>query len=256
MYNKHHKRVCIFVDGENLRHSIVELFPSFDGRLYLPKADWTDFFDWIAREVAGDEAERVRTYWYAVKNIDFSPYDIDDICEKHDEARLMKIIGRYDHLADGLQKATAKGMKDDFLKATADDPQSKQRMMEKRFSGWTSIQDGIESKHNSVEFRRAGFIRYDLARGQLGSEKSVDVKLATDLIKLNDIYDVAVIVSGDQDYVPAVETIKDYGKHTVNVAFQMQNGHLMPGGAKRLNQAMDRGIEVPYDQLKKYLKIA
>ena len=59
MFNS--KRVCIFVDGENMRHAIVELFPTpiFNEFDYLPKnADWTKFFDWITMESAGEDSER------------------------------------------------------------------------------------------------------------------------------------------------------------------------------------------------------
>ena len=90
---------------------------------------------------------------------------------------------------------------------------------------------------------------------EFGSEKAVDVKLATDLITLQNIYDVAVIVSGDQITVPAVEAIKDSGKHTVNVAFQKEDGKLLQGGAKRLNQATDWSIEVKHADLKKFLNL-
>jgi hypothetical protein len=68
------KRVCIFVDGENLRNSIVELFPNFKKHDYLPKkANWTDFFDFISKKAGGENSERLRTYWYVVQTVDFCP---------------------------------------------------------------------------------------------------------------------------------------------------------------------------------------
>jgi len=41
------KRVCVFVDGENFRYSIIELFKTeFDKTEYLPKhADWNNLFE-------------------------------------------------------------------------------------------------------------------------------------------------------------------------------------------------------------------
>ncbi|MDE2188188.1 MAG: hypothetical protein KGJ35_00460, partial [Patescibacteria group bacterium] len=68
------KRVCIFIDGENLRNSIVDLFPNFKSHDYLPKnAKWAELFDFISHQVGGDKSERIRTYWYVVQNIDFYP---------------------------------------------------------------------------------------------------------------------------------------------------------------------------------------
>lgn len=40
-------RVCVFVDGENLRFATRHLFPAFDRRDYLPKnTDWSMVLGW------------------------------------------------------------------------------------------------------------------------------------------------------------------------------------------------------------------
>jgi len=248
------KRVCIFVDGENLRHSICDLFPQFSGFNYLPKsAEWAKFFDWIAKEVADEKAERVRTYWYVVENIDFSPFDLSRA--RKDLIALEAILSKRPKLKKELSETTSNAEKTKILNEIADDLEEREREMQKRFIGWTHIQGGIENDHKSIEFRRAGSIRYNLYEKELGSEKSVDVKLATDLIRLKDIYDIAVIVSGDQDYVPAVDAIKDFGKHVVNVSFVKEDGYMLPVGARRLNQSTDWCLEVKHDELKKFLKI-
>lgn len=206
------KRVCIFVDGENFRNSIVELFPTFKQHDYLPKtADWSKFFDFLSKEIGGENSERMRTYWYVVQNIDFHP------------------------------------------KPNTKELEVKRDTMQNRFNGWTAIQDAISGRSDSVEFRRAGSIKYSLDTQKLGSEKAVDVKLAVDLLQLKDIYDIAVVVSGDQDYVPAIGIIKDSGKHTVNVSFLKEDGRLLPTGARRLNQAVDRTLELKYSDLKSHL---
>lgn len=127
--------------------------------------------------------------------------------------------------------------------------------MSKRFGGWTSIQEGIATRHDAIEFRHAGAIQYDLFRRSFGQEKAVDVKLASDLIVLRDIYEVAVILSGDQDYVPAVQVVKDSGRRVVNVSFQTRSGRLLPGGARRLNQVTDRSLIVTHNDLARYLRL-
>lgn len=76
-----------------------------------------------------------------------------------------------------------------------------------------------------------------------------------DLIVLHDIYDIAVIVSGDQDYVPAVQVIKDYGKQVINVVFKMKDGTILPRGAWRLNLTTDTVLEIEYNQFKNYLQL-
>ena len=44
-------------------------------------------------------------------------------------------------------------------------------------------------------------------------EKGLDTALAVDMIALQDIYDVAVIVSGDADMIPSIDHLKRRGKH-------------------------------------------
>lgn len=248
----HNKQVCIFVDGENLRHSITELFPTFNKKEYLPTTDWGKFFDWIAAEVAGVEADRLRAYWYVVENIDFIPYNLNSA--RKNKTLLEKLLCKDRKFANDLSKCTG-ATRDKSIEEKANELQLIQDTMKNRFDGWTNIQGEIESRCNSIEFRRAGSIKFDLHDRSFRSEKAVDVKLATDLIRLKDIYDIAVILSGDQDYVPAVDAIKDSGKRAVNVSFLTEKGFLLPGGAKRLNQATDWSLQIKHGQLKGYLNI-
>ena len=52
-------------------------------------------------------------------------------------------------------------------------------------------------------------------RGKTLVEKGVDVKLAVDMLHgaFRNTYDTAVLISGDADYVDAVEVVKQQGKH-------------------------------------------
>jgi len=56
--------------------------------------------------------------------------------------------------------------------------------------------------YGRLEPRKAGYV-----------EKGVDVALAIDLCTLVDTFDTAIIVSGDGDFVRAVEFIQRQGKH-------------------------------------------
>ena len=245
-------KAAIFVDGENFRRSLVELFgDDFPKEQYLPKkADWEGFFDFLTQK-AGCE-ERIRTYWYVIENVAFYPYKFPDREEKlfklysekqspyKDELEKLKMSSDENELTHRLQKITSE------LK-------NKREYFKKRFEGWREIQDGIAKKHFAIEFRRAGTIRYNLFNGTLGPEKAVDVKMAVDLLQLRNIYDTAIIVSGDQDFVPAVKVIKDSGKRVINVCFLTRDGRYLPGGAKRLNQETDTALEIRYEEIKKFI---
>jgi uncharacterized LabA/DUF88 family protein len=75
------------------------------------------------------------------------------------------------------------------------------------------------------------------------------------MVMLQANYDTAVIVSGDQDYVPAAQAVKNLGKHVINVAFMARNGVLLPGGAKRLNQVTDWGTALEWAECKQLLRL-
>jgi uncharacterized LabA/DUF88 family protein len=59
-------------------------------------------------------------------------------------------------------------------------------------------------------------------RGVEMVEKGVDVMIATDLVSgaFKNLYDTAILVSGDGDFFPAIEAVKDLGKHVEVVAFE------------------------------------
>lgn len=53
-------------------------------------------------------------------------------------------------------------------------------------------------------------------------EKGIDTRIVTDLLSLawQDAYDVAVLVSSDADFIPAVERIQEKGLKVVNAGWQ------------------------------------
>ena len=125
--------------------------------------------------------------------------------------------------------------------------------IKRRFEGFHVVQNRISLAHKSVEFRRSGWIGYNLLDQRLRQEKTVDVNLGVDMVLLRDNYDMALLISGDQDYVPAAQAAKNFGKHVVNVAFETQSGGLLPGGARRLNDITDWSISITYDEFKEAL---
>ena len=58
-------------------------------------------------------------------------------------------------------------------------------------------------------------------RGETTVEKGVDIMMATDLLQFawNDLYDDAILVSGDGDFAYALQTVKNIGKYTEVAAF-------------------------------------
>ncbi len=71
-------------------------------------------------------------------------------------------------------------------------------------------------------------------------EKGVDVQLATDLLthSFKSNFDVCVLVAGDNDYVGALQAVKDNGKHVEVALFGKERG------SRQLREVADRIINI------------
>lgn len=76
-------------------------------------------------------------------------------------------------------------------------------------------------------------------------EKGVDVKLAVDMLVMafNNIYDTAILVSGDGDYDSVVYGAKNVGKH-------VENAYFSKGHSDQLKKACDKTILLDEDFLR------
>ncbi len=82
--------------------------------------------------------------------------------------------------------------------------------------------------------------------GNARIEKGVDVKIATDLISgaYNNKFDVAIIVSNDSDFVPAIEEVQNIGKQVWNINIQKRKSY-------HLNKICDKTITI--NSIEKFL---
>jgi uncharacterized LabA/DUF88 family protein len=250
------EKACVFVDGENLRHSLIDVFArdgTFRSSDYLPAAaEWAAFFDWIVSVATSGTHHRLRTYWFVIQDLDFFPFGLNQIGKGANEQQLNRVLLRYRPLRERLRELNGEERLREMDEALTRLKDS-QHAVETQFKRWLTVQNGIAIRHRAIEFRRSGAIVFNLFERQFGREKSVDVRLACDMLMLRDIYDTAIIVSGDQDYVPAAQVLKDAGKTVINVSFERRNGDLLPGGARRLNIATDASIRVPYAKLRCFM---
>jgi uncharacterized LabA/DUF88 family protein len=250
------EKACVFVDGENLRHSLIDAFAGgglFKPSDYLPGvARWAEFFDWVVSTATAGSHQRLRTYWFVIQDLDCFPYGLSQLANDHAEAQLRRILFRHPPFRQRLRNLSGDRFASE-MKSMLSQLKDNQHSIESQFKGWQSIQNGIAIKHRAIEFRRAGAIAFNLFEKKFGQEKAVDVRLACDMIMLREIYDTAIIVSGDQDYVPAVQVLKDAGKTVISVAFERRDGALLPGGARRLDIMTDASIRVPYDKLRNFM---
>ena len=274
-------RTVIFNDGENLRNSICDLFANprktpfnpdlhlFDRRHYLPEsADWSGFFRYLAAQARDGEtadARLTRVRWYVVQSVDAVPkipeFPTDSggmgrfaDSEKLRRWRERNAEGVCNLVRHDAQKKNPAGLSSaaDGTPAIVAELRRRKAVMGKRFNAFAKKRRVIARRHR-VEFRESGSIRYDLFTAEFGEEKTTDVNLAVDMVTLKDEYDIAVLVSGDQDFVPAVAAVRALGKRVVNVSFRKKGGGLLPNGAWQLNKAADQSVKVDYDTFRRFM---
>ena len=243
----------------------------FDRRDYLPRANWSGFFRHLVGEIrAGGlaDARLAGAYWYVVGAVDFRPAIPSPALNPQTgalEHRPEKLAAWRARNLDGVRQLAEFDRAQKRPAGLSDAPEgtpgilrelrSRRAKMEGRFRGFGVVQNAIARDHQVV-FRRSGGIRYDLFADPsraFGEEKTTDVNLAVDMVMLKDQYDIAVVVSGDQDFVPAVAAVQELGRKVVNVSFKRRSGGLLPNGAWRLNRAADQSVKVEYEDFRRFL---
>jgi len=236
------KRAVVLIDGENFRYSLMALFPS--KFRYLPKkVDWPRIFTLPLAE----DHELVRIYWYVVESIHFRPFEIPDT--DHELEKILKKV-----VTTKLELKRNEAQKETYLVEKRCHLKEVRSSMRERFMEWKRAQDVIAHAADFLEFRRCGSIAYNLLTNDFEREKGVDVKLAIDLLAFREISDLAILFSGDQDYVPAIQAYKDSGKHIFSVNFATVSGRILPGGSYALSGLVDKVVTLRQEQLSRLIR--
>ena len=100
-------------------------------------------------------------------------------------------------------------------------------------------------KLREIPYHRVILGRLEPRPGNVLVEKGVDIKIAVDMMRLaaSDVYDVAILVSGDGDFASVVEAVQDMGKHVENVTAPSTK-------SKHLGQVCDRVTVLTFDMLR------
>jgi uncharacterized LabA/DUF88 family protein len=109
------------------------------------------------------------------------------------------------------------------------------------------VGDPKKRLHDALRYQGFRVVAREVSYDDEPHQKEVDVALATDLLTgaFRDSFDVAILVSGDRDYVPAVERVRAEGKR-VEVAFFGPSSAIEKGSAfsQHLQKVADRVHEL------------
>jgi len=209
------KRTVVFVDGQNFKKNL-QTFAFRTGsdvrafRLDEKHFDWGKFFRAMIAKfdaATGVEHQLLRVYWYAADTI--TPF-ISEPRRAVDIARDCRLRNPSLSPDDvmGLAEAWYRRERDNFTRAREDVYEQLQRrydFLEFKFVGQYDVRPFIPYRIQHQP-SGAGFWYQGTRQG----EKGVDVGIATDMIAKLPNYDVAILVSGDADFVPAVKHVKDH----------------------------------------------
>lgn len=88
------------------------------------------------------------------------------------------------------------------------------------------MHEDIEKRGYELVLRKQS---YNSKKKEGSTQKEVDVKMALEMYIMakEDKYDVAIVVSGDRDFLPAIEEIKACGKKVIVAAFKSELSRAM-----------------------------
>jgi len=121
-----------------------------------------------------------------------------------------------------------------------------------RFEKFRGEQRIISENFPEITFQRNGSVYYN-SHGYQG-EKGVDIALAIGMVDLMEDYDIAVLVSRDADFEPAVEHVQRHGKRVANVSFLKADGSELPGAATQLLDRVDGSIQLTHADMTRFMR--
>lgn len=206
-------RTVVFVDGRNFKYNLQAFKFRASGyqrpfRLDEKHFQWREFFLGLMKRfdsATGHAHQLVRVYWYNADKI--RPFEV--------KRRLVQKI------KTDFQETFPDLGDDEIIKLAQNWYDAERHHFDQTRE---RVLEAIQRRVNFLEFRYIGeyvvrpFEPYrflpntDGSKFYLGTregEKGVDVGIAVDMIAKLSNFDVAVLVSGDADFIPAVQYLKD-----------------------------------------------
>lgn len=219
-------RAVIYIDGQNLHYQLKDI------GILEKDVDWTKFFN----RLVPSTHRLIRAYWYQAARI--QPWELRDARPRQ---RCPEDIG----LDEYKQRAV------EYYERERDRLEGIQNNVYRR----------IAENFPDLEFRYVGVLKVDplavwydrdkqLRVGDRVGEKGVDVAMAVDMVRHAPEYDLAIIISGDADFVPAIQAVKDSLRRVVGASVLKGSPPKRQGQARRLRSLCDEQIGIYESDMK------
>jgi len=201
-------RAVAFIDGQNIHNSLKSI------GLQEKDLDWFRVFKVILPE----KHDLLRAYWYhiaQVSDFDWVPGKATRFCPPDVDEETF------------LQEARA------WHRSEQDRIRHLQRTVHRQ----------IMLDYDYIEFRYTGVLKVNPFRRERLGEKGLDVGMAVDMVARMAHYDSAILVSGDYDFAPAVQVLKDRLKRVYQVTVERgARGSTPRSSARGMRVMVDRVI--------------
>jgi uncharacterized LabA/DUF88 family protein len=213
-------KTVIFVDGQNFKRNLQQLQFLPNGadvserkyRLDEKHFLWQKFFQGLISKVdehTDREHTLIRAYWYNAGEITpfYEQWKYAEIISKRHIDKLPELTrGRVMELAKEWYNRERRNF-DAARQKVLEQIQRRTDFLEFKYIGQYVVKPFKDYKLETME---DGTVHYQGTR--LG-EKGVDLGMAIDMVAMMPNYDVAVLLSGDADFVPVVRYIKNNLKY-------------------------------------------
>ncbi|MCK6462403.1 MAG: NYN domain-containing protein [Candidatus Pacebacteria bacterium] len=219
-------RFIIFVDGSNLTGSLkylnlrVKEYGTFLNYILKQAID-----SWSSSVMGGGygQARLIRVLWYAVGSIDI--WKLDEPESKNQLLDWFKsdkdLQRKYLALAGSNLSSTEASpieLASEAWRLCFSEISTWYNQKKKYVDGLRDFHFGVSSGTDFIDIIACGHLKVDILNKNL-YEKGIDTSLAVDMVTLADIYDVALIISGDADSIPSIQRIKHKGKQAGVIEF-------------------------------------
>lgn len=234
------KKAVIIIDGQNLSYDLRAM------QLKEKDVNWTKLFN----DIVGTDSEFIRAYW-------FRPEKINGLITKQDvlESFIVKRLFNHvykDYNTKGIDVIAPNVRKE--IETKSNEVFDWVKEQQRKFEATEKAYDQLCLTHDNIEVVKSGVVRVDSISMEYLGEKGVDIAVAVKMIDLSigGKCDKIILISGDYDYVEAIQYVKNNLIKFNVVSFLKAN---QPNStAKGLSVITDKVIEITEADMKSKYK--
>lgn len=230
------RRAVIFVDGANFYHQLRRLHIAIED-----VKNWDSFFGNLI-----EEYRLVRVYWYQIARVQDQSITVESLKRYLDQKRMtLQQLGQ--HWSNKDRKSVTFAKEGDAVTRIRQWLDQKMNQVASQHRQFDRILDTCKR----LEFKRVGILKCDPYVGESIGSKGDDVAMAVDLVSLAPYYDTALIVSGDYDFAPAIQRVKDMLKEVISIQFANSKGTI--GVSQSFKRLTDDIRVLTKEEMRKFL---